>query len=175
MVLLGLWPFVMRRVIGMWCETDYSSFGIAIVAGRVVGRLNICTVDALSSYVIFSFSYGQEWEPRVVSWLFNFLCCVVGEVMPVGLNCNLLPGVERVLTSQSGPRAVSLVPLRQIDLNRCLVDVSVRVMGGTDVNSLLNHLQTRMKEFVRDAVLLASPKRLQELYFISIVFSGRFN
>ena len=161
----------MRRVIGMWCETDYSSFGIAIVAGRVVGRLNICTVDALSSYVIFSFSYGQEWELRVVSWLFNFLCCVVGEVMPVGLNCNLLPGVERVLTSQSGPRAVSLVPLRLIDLNRCLVDVSVRVMGGTDVNSLLNHLQTRMKEFVRDAVLLACPKFLQvTILYIYFVF-----
>ena len=161
----------MRRVIGMLCETDYSSFGIAIVGGRVVGRLNVYTVDALSSYVIFSFSYGQDWEPRVVSWIINFLCCVVGEVKPLGLNCNLLPGVERVLTSQSGRRAVSLVPLRLIDLNRCLVDVSVRVMGGTDVNSLLNHPQTRMKAFVRDAVLLACPKLLQvTILYIYFVF-----
>ena len=61
----------------------------------------------------------------------------------------------------SGLGAVSLVPLRISDLNKVLVDASVRVMGGVDVHSLLNHLQTRMRDFVHDDVLLACPKLLQ--------------
>ena len=161
MLFLGMWPLVMRQIICLWSETEYSSFGISIVAGRVVGALNICAVDGLLSYVIFSFTYGQEWESRVVSWLVNFLCCVVGQVAPVGLNCSLLPGVEGALRNHSGPHAVSIVPLKINDLNRCLVDVSVRVMGGTDIHSLMNHLQARLKEHIRDSILLSCPKLLQ--------------
>ena len=80
----------------------------------------------------------------------------MGQLAPVGLNCGLLPGVGGVLFSHSGPSAVSLVPLRLNDLNKCLVDASERVMGGTDMHTILNHLQTRMKEFVRDPIVLAS-------------------
>ena len=65
------------------------------------------------------------------------------------------------MINYSGLGAVSLVSLRLVDLTKCLVDASVRVMGGTDVHSLLNHLQTRLKEFVCDPVLLDCPKLLQ--------------
>ena len=97
----------------------------------------------------------------MVSWVVNLLCCAVGQVAPVGLNCRLLPGVEGVMVSYSGPSVVSLVPLRLVDLNKCVVDASVRVMGGTDVHSMLNHQQTRLKEFVCDPILLNCPKLLQ--------------
>ena len=138
----------MRRVIALWSETEFNSFGITIVAGRVVGTVSVCTLEGLATYVLFSFVYGREWEQRVVSWVVDLLCCVVGQVTPVGLNCRLLPEVEGAMINYSGLGAVSLVPLRLVDLTKCLVDASVRVMGGTDVHSLLNHLQTRLKELV---------------------------
>ena len=160
-VLLGLWPFVMRRVIGSWSETEYSSFGVTLVADRVVGTLNVCTSEGPANFVVFSFAYGQEWEQRVVSWAVNMLCCAVGQLAPVGLNCRLLSGLERVLVSRSGPRTVSLVSLKLTELNKRLVDASIRVMGGTDVHTILNHLQSRLKEFVQDPIFLACPKLLQ--------------
>ena len=82
-------------------------------------------------------------------------------MVPVGINCGLLPKVEAALCPSSGPQAVALVPLKLSDLNQCLVDVSVRVMGGTDLHSILNHLHARLKEFVRDPILLACPKLLE--------------
>ena len=96
-------------------------------------------------------------------WFRGWSTCyaVVGQVTPVGLNCCLLPGVEGAMVNYSGPGVVPLVPLRLVDLNNSLVDASVRVMGGTDVHSLLNHLQTRLKEFVCDPFLLNCPKLLQ--------------
>ena len=50
----------MRRVIGLWSEIEYSSFGITIVADRVVGTVNVCTLEGPATYVVFSFVYGKE-------------------------------------------------------------------------------------------------------------------
>ena len=160
-MLLGLWPYVMRRVMGLWSETEYHSFSITNVAGKVVGTLTVCTLEGPVSYILFSLAYGQAWEQEVVAWMTNLLCCRVGQMVPVGINCGLLPRVEAALCPSSGPQAVVLVPLKLSDLNQCLVDVSVRVMGGTDLHSILNHLHARLKEFVRDPILLACPKLLE--------------
>ena len=109
----------------------------------------------------------------MVSWAVNLLCCTVGQVAPVGLNCRLVPALERVLVSHSGPSAVSLVPLRLTELNKRLVDASVRVMGWTDVHTIFNHLQTRMKKFVWDPLLLACPNLLQVFTCCFLIdFSG---
>ena len=158
---MGFWPYVMRRVLSLWAETEFTRFGLAIVGDRVVGTVNVCTAEGLASYVVLSFNYAQDWEQRVVVWMVNMLCCAVGQVSPVGVSCSLLHRLEDVLVRNSGLGAVSLVPLRISDLNKVLVDVSVRVMGGVDVHSLFNHLQTRMRDFVQDDVLLACPKLLQ--------------
>ena len=147
-MLLGLWPHVMRRVIGLRYDTEFSSFTVAIVADRAVGTLNASTPKGPSNYIVFSFNYSQEWEQRVVAWMVNLLCCTVGQVSRIGINYGLLPRLEGLLTSHTGLGSVSLVPLRLNDLNKCLVDVSVRVMGGTDVHTILNHLQTLIKDFV---------------------------
>ena len=147
----------MRRNLSLWTETEFTSFGVAIVADRVVGTVSVCTVEGPASYVVFSFNYSQEWEHRVVVWMVNLLCCAVGQVSPVGVRCRF----KDVLVRDSGLGAVSLIPLRISDLDKILVDMSVRVMGGVDVHTLLNHLQTRMKDFVHDAVLLSCPKLLQ--------------
>ena len=161
MVLVGLGPYVMRRIINVWTETKFNSFSVAVVAGRVVWSLTVCTPEGSVSYVVFSFIYSQEWERRVVAWVVDLLCCAVGLVAPVGINCKLLPGLENVLASSSGRGTIAVVPLGLCELNKSLVDVSVRVMGGTDIHTMLNHLQTRMKEFMHDPVLLECPKLLQ--------------
>ena len=127
----------MRQIINGWTETEFTSFSVAIVAGRVVGLLTVCTLEKLMSYVVFSFMYSQGWERRVVSWVVDMLCCAVGQVAPVGINCQLLPGLGNVLAGSSGRRTVSVVPLRLGELNKALVDVSVRVMGGTDIHTHL--------------------------------------
>ena len=158
---MGLWPYVNRRVMGLWSDTEYHSFSITNVADKVVGTLTVCTLEGPVSYVLFSLAYGQAWEQEVVVWMTNLLCCRVGQMVPVGINCGLLPKVEAALCPSSGPQAVALVPLKLSDLNQCLVDVSVRVMGGTDLHSILNHLHARLKEFVRDPILLACPKLLE--------------
>ena len=165
MVLAGLWPYVMRQIINGWTETEFTSFSVAIVAGRVVGLLTVCTLEKLMSYVVFSFMYSQGWERRVVSWVVDMLCCAVGQVAPVGINCQLLPGLGNVLAGSSRRRTVSVVPLRLGELNKALVDVSVRVMGGTDIHTLLNHLQTRLKDSMKDPILLACPNLLQVIIF----------
>ena len=175
---MGLWPYVMRRVLSLWTETEFTSFGVSIVADRVVGTVSVCTVEGLASYVVRSFNYSQEWEQRVVSWMVNLLCCAVGQVSPIGVNCSLLPRLERALLRGSGLGAVSLIPLWISDLKKVLVDASVRVMGGVDVHTLLNHLQTRLKNFVHDAVLLSCPKLLQvnmcsiSVFLIACLFVG---
>ena len=164
----------MRRVLGLWSEIEYSSFGITIVADRVLGTVNVCTLEGPVAYVVFSFVYGRDREQRVVSWAVNLLCCAVGQVAPVGLNCRFLPGLEWVLVKSSGPSAVPLVPLKLTELNKCLVDASAQVMSGTDVHTILNRLHTRLKEFVRDPVLLACLKLLQVIMrYVFDCFSGK--
>ena len=111
----------------------------------------------------------------MVTWMINLLCCAVGQLSPVGKNCWLLPRLEGLLTSHTGPWSVSLVPLRLNELNKCLVDVSVRVMGGSDVHTLLNHLQARMKVFVKDRNLLACPKLLQVRMSCFLGFQSLFS
>ena len=147
---MGFWSYDMRRVLSLWTETEFTRFGLAVVCDKVVSTVNVCTAEGLASYVVLSFNYAQDWEQRVVVWMVNLLCCAVGQVSPVGVSCSLLPRLEVVLVGTSGLGAVSLVPLRISGLNKVLVDVSVRVMGGVDVHSLLNHLQMRMSDFVQE-------------------------
>ena len=138
--------------------------------------VTVCTLEGPLSYVVFSLVYGQEWEQEVVSWIVNLFCCCVGQVVPVGINCSLLPRVEGALRAHSGPQAIPFVPSKLNDLNKCLVDASVRVrvMGGSDLHSISNHLQTRLKEFVRDPNLLACPKLLQ-VNVLSVLLSACFS
>ena len=157
----------MRRMINVWTETEFTSFSVAIVAGRVVGSVTVCTPEKPMSYVVFSFIYAQGWERRVVSWVVDTLCCAVGQVAPVGVNCKLMPGLENVLASSTGQGTVTVVPLRLVKINKTLVDVSVRVMGGIDVHTMLNHLQTRLKEFMDDPIILACPKLLQVILVLN--------
>ena len=159
----------MRRMINVWTETEFTSFSVAIVAGRVVGSVTVCTPEKPMSYVVFSFIYAQGWERRVVSWVVDMLCCAVGQVAPVGVNCKLMPGLENVLASSTGQGTVTVVPLRLVKINKTLVDVSVRVMGGIDVHTMLNHLQTRLKvkEFMDDPIILACPKLLQVILVLN--------
>ena len=75
----------MRWIINVWTETEFNSFSVAIVAGRVVGSLTVCTPEGPVSYVVLSFIYSQEWERRVVTWVVDLLCCAVGQVASVGV------------------------------------------------------------------------------------------
>ena len=151
----------MRRLIALWCESTFSSFSIGIVADRLVGRVSVCSAEGISQYILFSFSYTQDWEPRLVSWIVNLLCGALVEICPLGLNCELYPQLSRVLTSSAGIGTISLVPIRLADINRLVVTASVRVLGGTDVHVILNHLQSRLKPFVKDDMLLSCPSLLR--------------
>ena len=161
MIILGLWPYVVRRLITLWFESAFSSFSIGIVADRIVGRVNICTAEGITNYIVFSFSYAQDWEGRLVTWIVNLLCGAVGEICPLGLNCELFPRLNCALTSSAGLGTISLVPLRLADINRVVITASVRVLGGTDVHVILNHLQSRLKPFRKDEMLLSCPKLLR--------------
>ena len=151
----------MRRLITLWFESAFSSFSIGIVADRIVGHVNICTAEGITNYIVFSFSYAQDWEGRLVTWIVNLLCGAVGEICPLGLNCELFPRLNCALTSSAGLGTISLVPLRLADINRVVITASVRVLGGTDVHVILNHLQSRLKPFMKDEMLLSCPNLLR--------------
>ena len=74
-MLLGLWPFVKRRVIGLWSETEFSSFGITIVAGRVVGTVSVCTLEGLATYVLFYCAARVGAASGFVGGRPAMLCC----------------------------------------------------------------------------------------------------
>ena len=126
----------------------------------MVGRLSFCTAERIANYIIFSFSYSQDWEPRLVSWFANLLYSALGDFSSPGLNCELFPRLECVLHSQTGVGTINLVPLQLMDDKKIIFSAIVRVMGvgGTDIHSILNHLQTRLKIFVMDAI--SCPKLL---------------
>ena len=165
----------MRRLITLWCDSSFSSFSIGIVADRIVGRLTVCSAEGIANYGIFSFSYSQDWEPRLVSWVVILFCGALGEFSPLGLNCELFPRLGCVLQSHSGIGAISLVPFRLADINRLVITASVRVLGGTDVHSILNHLQTRLKSFMKDEVLLSCPKLLRVCITLCFGHFGNFH
>ena len=72
MVLLGLWPFVMRRLATL-------CFTVNVVRDRVVGTLTTCGDDGVVSYVVFAFNFVQERERRLVTWLVVDACVLVFE------------------------------------------------------------------------------------------------
>ena len=47
------------------------------------------------------------------------------------------------------------------DVSRAIVDVAGSVLGGTDIHVVLNHLQKRLKGYVKDPLLLGCPQLLQ--------------
>ena len=64
-----------------------------------------------------------------------------------GLKCDLLPELDTLLLSRVNVGSNTLNPLRLSDVNWTILDVSVRVMGGPDVYTIL---QARLKRFVKD-------------------------
>ena len=159
----------MRRLITLRCESAFNSFSIGVVADRIVGRVSVCTGEGIANYIVFSFSYTQDWEARLVSWVVNMLCGALSEFCPLGLNCALFPRFNCVLTSSGGIGTVSLVPLRLADINRVVITASVRVLSGPDVHVILNHLQSRLKPFMKDEMLLSCPKLLR-VYIIGTFY-----
>ena len=66
----------------------------------------------------------------------------------------IVPTTQLFLTSSAGLGTISLVPLRLADINRVVITASVRVLRGTDVHVILNHLQSRLKPFMITEELL---------------------
>ena len=141
MVLLGLWPYVMRRLIIIWSNSTYSSFHLAVSGGRVTGTITVCAMDGVSHYPVFSFRLAREWESRVIMWLVNMWCCMLGEPVPLGLCCDALPQLGGLFRRTTGVGLVEVKTLSLSDVSLTIVDVAGQVLDGTDIHVMLNHLQ----------------------------------
>ena len=81
----------MRRLITIWSNSEYSSFHLTVTGGRVTGTVAVCGMDGVSHYTVFFFNLARDWEGRVITWLVNMWCCMLGEPVPLGLCCDALP------------------------------------------------------------------------------------
>ena len=151
----------MRRLITIWVNSEYSSFHLSVSGGRATGMLTVCGADGVRNYTVFNFNLSLDWEGRVITWLVNMWCCMLGEPVPLGLCCDALPQLGGLFRGTTGVGLVDVKPLVLSDVSRMIVDVAGQVLGGTDIHVLLNHLQKRLKGFVRDPLLLACPHLLQ--------------
>ena len=110
---------------------------------------------------VFSLALVRDWEHRVVAWLVKMWCCMLGETVPLGLYCDALPQLSGLFRSTTGVGSVEIRPLVLSDLSPVIVDVSGQVLGGTDMQVVLNPLQKRLKGFVKDRLLVSCPHLLQ--------------
>ena len=145
MTLLGLWPYVMKRLITLWSNSTFSSFHMAVSNGRVTGTVTVCALDGVSHYSIFSFSLVRDWENRVITWLVNMWCCMIGEPVPLGLCCDALPQPSELFRSSTGVGSLEVKTLVLSDVIRTIVDVSGQMLGRSDIHVVLNHLQKRLE------------------------------
>ena len=151
----------MRRLITVWTDSTYSSFHLSVVGGRVTGTVTVCLLDGVKHYCVFSFSVARDWESRVITWLVNMWCCMLGEPVPLGLCCDELPQLGGLFRSSTGVGSLDVKSLGLSDVSRAIVDVAGSVLGGTDIHVVLNHLQKRLKRYVKDPLLLGCPQLLQ--------------
>ena len=158
---MGLWPFVMRRLITIWSNSEFSSFHVAVSGGRVTGTVTVCGMDGVSHYTVFCFNLARDWEFRVITWLVNMWCCMLGEPVPLGLCCDALPQLGGLFRITTGVGLVDVKPFTMSDVSRTIVDVAGQMSGGTDIHVVLNDLQKRLRGFVKDPLLLACPHLLQ--------------
>ena len=135
----------MRRLITVWSNSAYNSFHLTVAKGRVSGRVTVSALDGVSHYVVFCFNLVRDWELRVVTWLVKMWCCMLGEPASLGLCCDALPQVSGLFRSTTGVGSVEVKPLLLSDLSRTIVEISGRVLGGTDMHVVLSHLQKRLK------------------------------
>ena len=159
----------MRRLITVWAKSNYSSFYLTVSNGQVSGTVTVCAVDGVSHYVVFCFNLYRDWEHRVVTWLVNMWCCMLSDSVPLGLSCDTLPQLGGLFRSTTGLGSIDLKPLLLADLSRTIVEVSGRVLGDTDMHVVLNHLQKRLKGFIKDPLLLGCPHLLQVWKYCSFV------
>ena len=127
----------------------------------MTGTVTVCGMDGVSHYTVFCFKLARDWEGRVITWLVNMWCCMLGEPVPLGLCCDALPQLSGLFRSTTGVGLVDVKPFTLSDVSRTIVDVAGQVLGGTDIHVVLNHLQKRLKGFVKDPLLLACPHLLQ--------------
>ena len=152
----------MWRLITVWSISSFNSFHLTILNGRVSGIVTVCALDGVSHYSVFCCALVRDWEHRVVTWLVNLWCCMLGEPVPFGLCCDALPQLGGLFRSTTGVGSFEMKPLVLADLSRTIVDVSGQVLGGIDMHVVLNYLQKRLKRFVKDPLLLLScPHLLQ--------------
>ena len=107
-------------------------------------------LEGVSHYSVFSFSLVRDWENRVVTWLVNMWCCMIGEPVPLGLCCDALPQLSELFRSSTGVGSLEVKTVVLSDVSRTIVDDSRQVLGGTDIHVVLNHLQKRLRGFVKD-------------------------
>ena len=156
----------MKRLITQWSNCGFTSFHVAVGQGRVTGTVTMCSLEGISQYCVFSFGLSQDWEKRVVTWMINMWRCLLGEPVPLGLCCDALPQLGGLFQAATGVGSLELKTLSLYEISRTIVDVGGRALGGTDIHVVLNHLQKRLKGYVRDPLLLSCPHLLQ----VGVVF-----
>ena len=156
----------MKRLITLWSNCGFTSFHVAVGQGRVTGTVTMCSLEGISQYCVLSFGLSQDWEKRVVTWMINMWCCLLGEPVPLGLCCDALPQLGGLFQAATGVGSLELKTLSLCEISRTIVDVGGRALGGTDIHVVLNHLQKRLKGYVRDPLLLSCPHLLQ----VGVVF-----
>ena len=162
----------MRRLITIWSNSEFSSFHLTVSGGRMIGTVTVCAPDGVSNYTVFCFNLARDWEGRVVTWLVNMWCCMLGEPVPLGLCCDALPQLGGLFRSTTGVGLLEVKLFTLSDVSRTIVDIAGQILGGTDIPVILNHLQKRLKGFVKDPLLLECPHLLQVRMRLECLIGG---
>ena len=89
-------------------------------------------------------------------------CCMLGKLSPIGCYFAIFPQLDHLFRGRQVQGSINLMPVLLEDITCILVDVSTRVLGGTDVHTTLKFLQVRLRAFVSGPILLACPNLLQK-------------
>ena len=160
----------MKRLITLWSNSGFSNFHLAVGQGRVTGTVTVCSLEGISHYCVFSFGLARDWERRIITWLINMWCCMHGEPVPRGLYCDALPQLGGLFRSTKGVGSLEVKTLVLSEVSRTIVDVGGQVPGGTDIHVVLNHLQKRLKRFVRDPFVVELPSFVASKCSIPLLF-----
>ena len=77
-------------------------------------------------------------------------CCMLGEPVPLGLCCDVLPQLGGLFQAAPGVGSLKAKTLVLSEVSQTIVDLGGQVLGGTDIHVVLNHLQKRLKGFVKN-------------------------
>ena len=160
-MLFGVWPFVVRRLVGVMASSDCVGLNVEQLGCHMVVSLVVCEDEKVQVMTLCTVPCNAGWELRLAEWLADYWSVIVDDPHIVGGAYSCFPLVGELRDPDSARSAICVKSVLLEDITKLVSNSVVGAFGGQAIDVLVTFLVTKLRDEVVHPALTNCPTLLR--------------